>query len=570
MVVTSPDSPITRFLIYNSLAMKFRSCLFSLALIVSLVSHSFASAYQNRPKLIVVIVIDQFRGDYLERYYDRFGEGGFRLLMDHGANFTDCHYDYANTRTAPGHATLFTGAYSDGHGIAGNEWWDPTLRRVVTSVEDDHYETLKPGGSQEIGTSPHNLMADTIGDELKLATAGKSRVFGISMKDRASMLPAGYSGNAGYWIDRLDGSWVSSSYYMKTLPQWVVDFDAGGPGKKYLNQEWKGPDGAVLDNTAPATNSAGQPVGFYDLVGKTPFANDYEFDFAKELIKQEKLGSGPTTDLLSISLSANDILGHKVGPNDPKMAAMALALDSQLGEFFKFLKQQVGLENIWIALSADHGIAPLVDDAQAMRIPGGYLDESSMAQQINQRLSARFPQVTGGPRCLRAEDAKRTHREGTPDFVASMTWPIAYLCKDDFDAVKIGEAEAEQLVGDTFKQVAFLRAFYTRIQLTRGALPASPYGEQYLHSSSPYGGWYVMGQPAPFFIGSPSGTDHSTPYNYDAHVPLAFYGAPFKPGTYRGHSEPVDMVATFSALLGIERPTHSIGRVLTEALTTSR
>lgn len=537
--------------------------------ILSFISYAFSSAYENRPKLIVVIVIDQFRGDYLERYYDRFGEGGFRLLMDHGANFTDCHYDYANTRTAPGHATLFTGAYSDGHGIAGNEWWDPVLRKVVTSVEDGHYETLKPGGSNEAGVSPHNLLADTIGDELKLATAGKSRVFGISFKDRAAVLPGGYSANAAYWIDHDDGLWESSSYYLKALPKWVVDFDAG-PGKKYLNQEWKGPDGSVLDSTAPATNSAGLPLGFYDLVGKTPFANDYELDFAKELIKQEKLGSGPTTDFLSISLSANDILGHKVGPNDPKMAAMALALDHQLADFFGFLKQQLGLENVWIALSADHGIAPLVDDAQALRIPGGYLDESSMAQQINQRLAARFPQVTGGPRCLRAEDARRTHREGTPDFIAWMTWPIAYLCKEDFDAVKMSEAEAEQLVGDTFKQVGFLRAFYTRTQLTRGMLPATPYGQQYLHSTSQYGGWYVVGQPSPFFIGTPSGTDHSTPYNYDAHVPLAFYGTPFKPGTYRTHSEPVDMVATFSALLGIERPTHSIGRVLIEALSTSR
>lgn len=537
-------------------------------LILSLVVPAFGTAYQDRPKLIVVIIIDQFRGDYLMRYYDRFGNGGFRLLMDRGAYFSDCHYDYANTRTAPGHATLFTGAYSDGHGIGGNDWWDPTLRKVVTSVEDSHYETLKPGGSKEMGVSPHNLMADTIGDELRLATAGKSRVFGISFKDRAAVLPAGHSANAAYWIDHEDGAWQSSNYYMKALPEWVVKFDAASPTKKYLNQDWKDSDGTVLDTTAPATNAAGQPLGFYDLVGKTPFANDYEFDFAKELIKQEKLGSGPTTDFLSVSLSANDILGHRVGPDSPKMAAMALALDRQLAEFFSFLNQQFGLDNVWIALSADHGVAPLVDDAQALRVPGGYLDESSMAQQINQRLAARFPQLKGGPKCLRPEDAMRLHRQDTPDFVAWMTWPIAYLCKDDFDAVKVNEAEAEQIVGDVFKQVAFLRAFYTRTQLSEGAVPATPYGREYLHSRAQYGGWYVLGQPAPFYIGSPSGTDHSTGYSYDTHVPLAFYGAPFHPGTYRTHSEPVDMVATFSALLGIERPTHSIGRVLTEALDT--
>ena len=260
--------------------MKSRSRLF-LALSFFLIAPAFGSPYQNRPKLIVIIIIDQFRGDYLERYYNRFGEGGFRLLMDHGANFTDCHYDYANTHTAPGHATLFTGAYSDGHGIGGNEWWDPALRKVVTSVEDSRYQTLKPGGSNETGVSPHNLLADTIGDELRLATAGKSRVFGISLKDRAAVLPAGYSGSAAYWIDHEDGAWVSSSYYMKSLPPWIVAFEASGPTKKYLDKEWKGADGSVLDSTAPAMNAAGQRLGFYDLVGKTPFANDYEFDFRR-------------------------------------------------------------------------------------------------------------------------------------------------------------------------------------------------------------------------------------------------------------------------------------------------
>ncbi|HJW98765.1 MAG TPA: alkaline phosphatase family protein [Terriglobales bacterium] len=550
--------------------MKLRSPFLPFLLIFCLLSHAFPSAYQNRPKLIVVIIIDQFRADYLERYYDRFGEGGFRLLMDHGANFSDCHYDYANTHTAPGHATLFTGAYSDGHGIGGNEWWDPALRKVVTSVEDSRYQTLKPGGSNETGVSPHNLLADTIGDELRLATAGKSRVFGISFKDRAAVLPAGYSGNAAYWIDHDDGGWETSSYYMKSLPQWVVSFVASGPTKKYLNREWNGADGSVLDTTAPATNAAGQPVGFYDLVGKTPFANDYEFDFAKELIRQEKLGGGPTTDLLSISLSANDILGHRVGPDSPKMAAMAVALDRQFADFFAFLQQQLGKENVWVALSADHGIAPVVEQAQAIHVPASRLDSAGMAQQINLKLAQRFPQFTGGPRCLRPEDARRTHRENTPDFVAAMSWPIAYLCKDDFDALKIGEAEAEQMVGDVFKLTAGLRAAYTRAQLTAGDVPQSSYGQQYLHSRAEYGGWYVIGELAPFVVGTASGTDHSTSYNYDTHVPLAFYGAPFKPGTYRSHSEPVDMVATFSALLGIERPSHSIGRVLTEALAPQR
>ena len=164
------------------------------------------------PKLVVVIVIDQFRGDYLERYHDQFGDSGFRLLLDHGAYFPNCNYNYANTRTAPGHSTFFTGAYSNGHGIADNEWWDPKKKRMVTSVEDDDTKLVGVSGNKT-GASPHNLLADTIGDELKLATQGKARVFGVSLKDRAAVLPAGFAGDAAYWIDAQTGAWVTSTYY---------------------------------------------------------------------------------------------------------------------------------------------------------------------------------------------------------------------------------------------------------------------------------------------------------------------------------------------------------------------
>src|SRR5271155_441246 len=207
---------------------------FSLALaaVVFLTNIPFASAsaYNAHPKLVVVIIIDQFRGDYLERYRGQFGEGGFRLLLDHGANFTDCNYEYANTRTAPGHATLFTGAYSNGHGIAANEWWDAKKKRMVTSVEDDDTKLVGITGDKT-GASPHNLLADTLGDELKLATQGKSRVFGVSLKDRAAVLPAGFAGDAAYWIDAKSGAWITSTYYRNELPRWVQDFNSNQPPK---------------------------------------------------------------------------------------------------------------------------------------------------------------------------------------------------------------------------------------------------------------------------------------------------------------------------------------------------
>src|SRR5271169_6659941 len=196
-----------------------RLTLVALALL-GLIPSAFASAYNARPKLVVVIVIDQFRGDYLERYRDQFREGGFRVFLDRGAYFTDCNYDYANTRTGPGHATLLTGSYTSGHGIVSNEWWDPQKKKRVTSVEDDTTKLVGGGGAKPApaelgrgtpGASPHNLMSDTLGDELKLATGGKARVFAISLKDRAAVLPAGFSGDGAYWIDRQTGNWITST-----------------------------------------------------------------------------------------------------------------------------------------------------------------------------------------------------------------------------------------------------------------------------------------------------------------------------------------------------------------------
>src|SRR5712691_7121054 len=346
--------------------MKFRLRWFAVLLVCwGVVSFSFGAAYNARPKLIVVIVIDQFRGDYLERYRDQFGEGGFRLFLDHGAYFSDCNYDYANTRTAPGHATLLTGTYSSGHGIHANEWWDPQKKKMVTSVQDESTKIVG-AASNGPGASPHNLLADTLGDELKLATQGKARVFGIALKDRAAILPAGFSGDGAYWIDHKTGLWLTSTYYRSELPKWAQDFNGSKRAEKYLNKEWKDSSGRVLRSTAPVP---GQETSFYDLVAATPFANDYEFELARELITYEKLGSGPATDLLTISLSANDILGHRVGPDSPEMQAMAVATDRQLAEFFDFLGHQIGLANLWIALSADHGIAPIASMTKRLRIP---------------------------------------------------------------------------------------------------------------------------------------------------------------------------------------------------------
>jgi hypothetical protein len=514
-------------------------------------STSFASAYNAHPKLVVVIVIDQFRGDYLERYHDKFGEGGFRLLLEHGANFTDCNYDYANTRTAPGHATLFTGAYSNGHGIAANEWWDPKRRRIVTSVEDDDTRlvgmTRTPdGGGSQAGASPRHLLADTLGDELKLATHGQARVFSVSLKDRAAVLPGGFAADAAYWIDAKSGTWITSTYYRPDLPQWVQDFNASNRAAKYWDRDGKNDNGEVWRSTAHRKGKDGSDAGFYEVIGSTPFANEYELEFAKELVIHESLTAGQATDLLAISLSANDILGHQAGPDSPEMAAMALGLDRELADFFNFLGHQVGLANVWIALSADHGVSPLPDAARKLRIPAANLNAAKLEAQINEALTLKF---------------SRGHAAA----YIKLDYPVAWLDQDAFRGAHVKQRDAETAVGEALAQ-AGLRGYFTKSQLAEGEVPDTALGRRFLHSYSPEGGWYVLGVPEPYTVGPAQGTDHASPYTYDTHVPLAFYGLPFRAGTYRTHAEPIDLAATLASLLGINAPTHSVGRVLTEAL----
>lgn len=513
----------------------------SALLFAVLATACFGSSYNAHPKLIVVVVIDQFRGDYLERYRDQFRDGGFRLLMEHGAYFPNCDYEYANTRTAPGHATLFTGTYTSGHGIISNEWWDPQKKHQVTSVEDDSTKLLGASDSGP-GASPHNLLASTLGDEMKLATQGKARVFGISLKDRAAILPGGFAADGAYWIDKDSGVWITSTYYRNELPSWVQQFNQSKRGDKYLNQEWKDDKGNVLGTTA-----ANGSKGYYSVVGATPFANDYELEFARELVVYEHLGSGPATDLLSVSLSANDILGHAVGPDAPQMQAMALALDRQLADFFAFLGKQLGLANVWIALSADHGVAPLPAQASKLRIPAAGLNTRKLRDQINDRISDK---ISPGHKA---------------EYLKEFDYPLAWLDQDAFSALHISEEDAEHTVGEALT-AAGLRDYYTRSQLAAGKIPDTAFGRKFLNSYSPEGGWYVMGVPAPYVVGSVSGTDHASPYSYDTHVPLAFYGLAFQPGTYRNHVETVDLAVTLASLLGINAPSHAVGRVLTEGL----
>jgi arylsulfatase A-like enzyme len=563
-----------------------------------------ASAYDAHPKLVIILVVDQFRADYLDRYRADLKGRGFRLFLDHGAYFEDCYYDYANTKTAPGHATLGTGAYTDGHGISSNEWWDLSRnkQRPVSSVEDDRYRIVgEIHPSKTGGASPMNLRASTIGDSLRLATTGQAKVFGVSLKDRAAILPAGYSANGAYWIDPASGSFITSSYYMDALPDWATTFNSG-------------------DRIAQAQQEAGvtgtQP--FYQTVGSTPAANAYELDFARALITGEQLGSHPVTDLLVVSLSANDIVGHQFGPDSPQSRQMVDSLDQQLDSFFTWLDKNIpgGLASTWIALSADHGVAPVPGPALALGMPAATIDMAKFTANVNDAMNAKF-----------------SPGEKIEYLLSQQELPYLALNRPSFEVAGINEQEAEQAVQQAIpaavealpptpppptppsapvtplptpppagsssgsRQRSKSRSSvsaqakptiappapppvrlsvppivvhtYTREQLASGQLPPSEWGLLLAHSYSPNGGWYVMVIPAAYQMQTLSGgTTHFSPWSYDRHVPLAFYGAPFTPGIYHGRVQPVDLAATLASLLGVNQPSASVGNVLTQAIHT--
>lgn len=532
-----------------------------------------SQAYVGHPKLIVIVVIDQFRGDYLNRDRNKFKGRGFQLFMKEGAWFSDCYFDYANNKTAPGHATIGTGAYTDGHGIESNEFWDASRSFVkkVTAVEDERYQLVdlpassipanQPGAppgalKYVLGSSPRNLRATTLGDELRLATNGRSRVYGISLKDRAAILPSGQAANGAFWIDNASGQFTTSTYYMEHLPEWARAFNAG-------------------DRRAQATRQA-QQAGtqhFFENVGPTPAANSYELAFAEALIDGEKLGQNGVTDLVVVSLSANDIQGHQFGPDSESEEAMILGLDRDLDSFNAWLDRSVGLQNVWLALTADHGVAPITSESAKLGIHAVLLDMQLAYTRVNAQLNERY-----------SKGQQLQYLMPGPDL------PYIVLDSRVFDKAGVDEKTAEEAVADLMrKEITHqaphideplptthrlppspqFAAAYTRLELAHGQLPPTEWGRLLAHSYTEHGNWYVMLILGPYQMsGGPghSGTTHFTPWAYDRHVPLAFYGDPFVPGEYRQRVAPVDLAATLASLAGINQPSAAVGRVLTEAL----
>jgi arylsulfatase A-like enzyme len=532
--------------------------LFILPVLLSLcMSIAHADAYDARPKLVIVLVFDQFRGDYLDRYRALFkAKNGWNLFLQQGAHFTDCYYDYANLVTAAGHASIGTGAYTDGHQIPLNEWYERSpdgKLRQVSSVADDRYKLVgaPPGTKDLTGASAHREMATTLGDELVLATQGRARVYGVSMKDRAAILTSGHATNGAFWIDHESGQWVTSTYWMQRLPEWATKFNAGS-------------------HAADARTKAHALSGnFYETVGRTAASVQYQLDFAETLIDAEQLGKNPAgvTDMITISISSTDINGHASGPDDPSQKALIVDSDVLLDSFFTHLDRTIGLHNILIAVTGDHGVATSQEAGDASHMPVLDFPAESFTKPLEVMLESKFP------------------LKGQETYILQMDNPYLLLNREAFEAAGLSEETAENTTAGMLKQVftslsaskdtkghaepPVLTHVYTSKQMRDGSLPETQYSRLIAHSYSPNVGWALHLNFGPYqFPWKGSGTTHFSANSYDRHVPLEFFGEPFVPGTYRTMVAPVDIAATFASLLRINRPSAAVGRALTEALRT--
>ena len=555
-------------------------------LIVTLLFGSVAPAQRRtqpsepkRPKLVLLIVVDQFRYDYLERFGDLFVPNGFRRLMRDGASWTQSNYDHMPTYTAPGHALMMTGAYPAESGIIGNEWLDRASGKRITSVTDESAKVLG-GGPNEIGSSPARLMASTVGDEMRLATNDRAKVIGISVKDRSAILPAGRHANAAYWFSTTTGNMESSTYYFKQLPAWVNTFNAARPADKYFGAKWErllpekeylrraGPDSTPWEivtargdtNAFPhiiTGGATGPGTDFYWALDASPFTNEVLLSFAEQAITNEQLGQDEDTDVLTLSFSANDYVGHRYGPYSQELMDSVLRVDRDIAKLLDFVDAHVGLANTLIAFTADHGVAPIPEHAAALGLGGARIQAADLFATIDKALSARYPSA----------DYLLRFKEGN----TTREWLINSNLYFNYDALrrdKVNVDEFSQAVCAAALTVPGIARCFTRTQLLRGATSITdPIERRALHGFYPArsGDAVLVAEPFKYLADTITAT-HGSPYSYDTHVPTIIMGPGIDAGRYLEAAAPNDIAPTLSALLRITPPSNSTGRVLIEAL----
>lgn len=547
---------------------------FSSAALIAVASPSAIAAEAGAapPKLVLFMVIDGFPQEQLVKYADQFGEGGMKLLLDKGAWYGNNNYSHATTYTGVGHATLLSCAHPYKHAVIGNDWIDKQTKKRVYSTEDPRHKYIDEETPEHSGTSPFNIKVTTVGDELLYAN-GKSKVIAIAGKDRSSIGLAGQFGTA-FMHSTTTGRFITSDYYMKSYPEWWTTFYAGKPQDKFFGQTWtlSMPEEAYSrsapDNQAWSTNYKGLGVkfphpidggapsdkpgkGYYDATMWTPFGDLLMLDFVKAVIDGENLGRNPAgvPDMLALSWTSHDYVNHLFGPESRQSQDQTVRLDRVFADLFKFLDERVGLNNVLITLSADHGFMNIPEYSSSRRLDSGRIDPEKMIVDVNAALSQQF---------------------GEAKYVTTWWNPNLYI---DYGVVaerKLDKVAVEEAAASFLREYPGVEAVFTRTQLERGQMPATKLAKQVTLAwhQKISGDIVIMNKPNWYLFAKPKAyaSTHGSPWAYDTNVPLVMYGPSWIAAGKYGDSETVDLGRTIAHVLNVRPPNGCEGRVLAEIL----
>lgn len=512
----------------------------------------------NQPKLVVGIVVDQMRHEYLQRFSEKYGTAGFQKIIKEGFEAKNTHYNYIPTFTAPGHASIYTGTTPRYHGIIANDWYSRELQRSTYCVGDTNASNI--GGSKNAGNiSPQNLIANTITDELKLTTNFRSKVVGISIKDRGAVLPAGHTPEGAYWYDSRTGEFMTSDFYMNKLPQWMEDFNNKKLVDKYSNQVWNTllpiaeytestPDDNAYEGGFRGKDTPTFPYdleklrlenGPYGLIRSTPFGNTLVLDAGRAAIEGEQMGSDDITDFLALSLSSTDYIGHNFGPNSVEIEDTYLRLDKDLEEFMAYLDKKIGAGNYLLFLTSDHGVVANPQFLIDHHLPGGFYDEKELASSLQQFITNSF---------------------GDGDWVENISNGQIFLNRERIKKEGLNLGEVQQKIADAVLDFEPVAEVFTAADLAR--LDYSDPVSNTLQNGfnrKLSGDILILFKPGylPGAYGR-TGTSHGTGYTYDTHIPLLFYGSGIKPGSTVRKTTITDIAPTLAMLLNISIPNAAV------------
>ncbi|QXP77827.1 MULTISPECIES: alkaline phosphatase PafA [Winogradskyella] len=514
----------------------------------------------ERPKLVVGIVVDQMRYDYLTRFQSRFGDGGFNRMISEGFNCKNNHFNYVPTYTGPGHTSVYTGTTPKIHGIIANNWYDKEAKEMVYCAGDDNVTSV--GTEDAAGKmSPHRMQTTTFGDENRLFTQMKGKTIGISLKDRGAILPAGHTANAAYWFHGKDeGAWITSSFYMNELPQWVKDFNKSKSAKSYL-KEWNtlydistytesGSDENTFEGGFKGKDKATFPYDLkklskdnrgFDILKATPYGNSLTTDFAIAAIKGENLGEDLVTDVLAVSYSATDYVGHNFGVNSKEVEDTYLRLDKDLERLFNYLDANVGKGEYTVFLTADHGAVDVPAYLESVKVPAGYVDNKDRKARFNVFLNATY---------------------GTESIVENISNNQIFLDRAKVKELGLKLSDVQDAIAMEQLSYPNISKVYTATTMSTTSFPVGV--EELIENgfNQKRSGDVILVNDISFISYGKTGSTHGSSSNYDTHVPLLFFGKGIKHGETFNKTIIPDIAPTMSALLGISFPNGATGQPL--------